>query len=319
MDLIDRKILCELDMDCRMPLSRIAKKLRIGKNVAGYRIKNLEKTGVIKSYICSVNLGTLGYNTYKIYFKLNGERKAERQFVKSLQENSSVIHFLKTEGSYDYAVTIATRTVSDLDRFLTGVRNKFSGIIKEHYISILVYSRLFKLNKLLLDEKSEIKDRPHRYSGEAGQAELDDKDKRILKEISQAANMPIVDIAKRTKLSLDTVKYRMKVLRWSPIVYYRAFIDINKLGMYHYVIMLKTKNLTQSDEERLMTWCMFKKNVLYCTKRVGNFDFEINVAITDINDLNGFISQLKEEFYSITESYQTIINSEMLKLNYVPF
>ncbi|MFC1732283.1 winged helix-turn-helix transcriptional regulator [candidate division KSB1 bacterium] len=46
-------MLCELNDDCRKPLSKIAKRLKIGRNVVGYRIKNMEDEGKSKkSDIC---------------------------------------------------------------------------------------------------------------------------------------------------------------------------------------------------------------------------------------------------------------------------
>ena len=88
---------------------------------------------------------------------------------------------------------------------------------------------------------------------------------------------------------------------------------------YHYVVMLRMKQATKNDEEKLVNWCSFKKNILFCTKRIGSFDFEINAAITDINDLNSFLSELRKEFGGFINNYELIINSKLLKLNYVPF
>ena len=79
------------------------------------------------------------------------------------------------------------------------------------------------------------------------------------------------------------------------------------------------RQATKKDEENLLAWCASKENVLYSTKRIGYFDFEINAAITDINDLNDFLSEFKKKFPNIIDSYELIINSQLLKLNYVPF
>jgi Lrp/AsnC family leucine-responsive transcriptional regulator len=320
MDLINKKIVCELDINCRIPMSQLAKKLRISRNVADYRIKNLEKSGIIVNYICSLDLGVLGYTTYKIYFKIHNGKKSEKDFVKNLVEDKRVIHCVKIEGSFDYAVTLAVKTISELDNFLLNLKNKFNDLIDDCYIGIIVYSKLFKLHKLLLNYKKDIlMQKSYKYSGEGKQVTLDEKDKKILRELSQSANLSIVEIAKRTRLSIDSVKYRLKVLSKSPVISYRALLNLNKIGFYHYVILLKIKQIAQKEEEKLMTWCLLKKNVLYCTKRIGYFDFELNIAITDINDLNGFISELKKEFNEIIDSYDIIINSQLLKLNYTPF
>lgn len=317
MDLIDKKILCELDENCRNPISRIAKKLRTSRNVANYRIKSLEKQGIITNYICSLNLGILGYKTYKIFFKIQTSKKnSEDRFVKELLKSREVIHVIKTEGSFDYSVTIAVRNIRELDEFLMQIKSEFKELIKDYSVSIVVYSRIFKLSKLLLGEKEAVKF--EKYSGEDEKTEIDEKDKKILKELAQAANLSIVELAEKTRLSLDVVKYRLRLLN-KIVNSYRVMLNFSKLGYYHYVIMLRMKQATKEDEEKLVNWCFFKKNVIFFTKRIGYSDFEINAAITDINDLNNFLAELREKFGNFIDSYELIINSQLLKLNYIPF
>ncbi len=315
MDLIDKKILCELDTNCRTPLSQLASKLRIGRNVAAYRINRMEESGIIQKYICSINLGKLGYRTYRIYFKIGV--KESYKFVQSMLNSSKVIHCIKTEGAFDYSVTIAVKSIVELDDFLMEVKSKFSDIIRDYAISIVVYSKIFKLNKLLLGTK-EVLPKIEKYSGEEEKEEIDSADRMILKVLSQDANLQITEIAKRSGLSIDIVKYRLKSFD-RVVSSYRAIMDLNKLGYYHYVIMLKIKRASKSDESRLVSWCSLKNNVLYSVKRIGAHDFEVNVAIRSIEELNAVISDIKEEFGEVIDSYDVMLYSEMLKLNYVPF
>ncbi|MBI5065014.1 Lrp/AsnC family transcriptional regulator [Candidatus Woesearchaeota archaeon] len=317
MDLIDRKILCELDLNCRTPLSQLAKRLKIGRNVVDYRIKNLEKEGVIEKYICSLNLGLLGFKTYKINFEIRNT-KEEKEFAKYLAEHRLVINCVKEEGAFDYSVSIAVRNIGELDEFLMTAKNNFKDLIKDYAVSIIVHSKIFKLNKLLLGEKKEIP-KIEKYSGEEEKIEIDENDKKILRVLSQEANLPIVELARRTKLSIDIVKYRLKNLSSNLKNSFRVLINFNKLGYHTYVVMLKIRKATKQDEEKLVSWCAMNQAVLYCSKRVGYYDFTINIAIKSIEELNNFISNLREEFSEVIDSYETILNSDILKLNYVPF
>ena len=318
LDLIDKKILCELDLNCRIPISQLARRLRIARNTASYRIKSLEKSGIITRYICSINLGLFGYSTYKIYLKIKNLGREEEKFLNYIIENKKVIHFLKTEGAFDYSITVAVKSIHELDDLMTELKTRFRNLIRDYNVSIVVYSRIFKLNKLLLNEKQQVI-KFERYSEEERKAELNDKDKKIIQELSQKANLPLIELAEKTGFSVDVVKYRLKQLGKNSVNSYRVMLNLNKLGFYHYVIMLKMKQAPKQDEEKLVSWCSFKKNVLYVTKRIGLFDFEINAAITDINQLNSFISELKSELGEIIDSYDITINSQLLKLDYVPF
>ena len=318
MSLLDRKILCEVELNCRTSFSKIAKRLRVNRNVVAYRVKNLEKNGVILKYICSVNLGLLGYKTYKICFKVWGGKSSEHDFVEELIKNNQVIYFLKQEGSFDYSISVVARSILELDEFLMGIKTRFKELIKDYLVTIVVYTRVFKLNKLLLDQNQTVL-KFDKYSGEEEAILIDDKDKKILRELSQAANMPVVELAQKTRLSIDIIKYRLKFLSKSLINSYRIMYDISKLGYYHYVILLKIRAETKQEEQKLISWCYLKRNVLYITKRIGYYDFAINAAITDISDLNKFLAELKLKFGEMIDSYDTLINTKVLKLNYVPF
>jgi len=294
----------------------MAKTLKINRNVVAYRINRLEKAGIIQRYITSVDLGLLGYQTYKVYMKTQVVDKAiESRFISYVTRSSSVIHFLKTEGNYNYTITIAVKNFKGLDSLLMDVKNEFKGLIKDFSVSILIYSRVFKLTKILLGKSNELKF--EKYSLDEKKVSIDDKDILILKVLNQNANISIIDIAAKTQLTVDIVKYRLKKL--PAINSFRIMIDMNSLGYYHYILLVKMRPVTMKDESRIFQWCLQRKNVLYYNKRIGLFDFEINAAIRDIKELNGLVDDFKKEFNELIDSYQTLLNTELLKLNYFPF
>ena len=57
-DLKDRKILYELDLNCRQSNTRIGKKVGLKRDIVSYRIKRLQKQGVIKN-VSTQNVYTL--------------------------------------------------------------------------------------------------------------------------------------------------------------------------------------------------------------------------------------------------------------------
>jgi Lrp/AsnC family leucine-responsive transcriptional regulator len=317
-DSIDRKILCELDANCRVSISKLAKKLRIGRNVAAYRIKRLEDERLILNYVCSLNLGKLGYKTYKLYIKsvaLNPS--AEKELSEYLLLNHNVIHILKLEGYYYYSVTVVIKSIVDLDELMVDIRTKFKQYIKEINTSVLVYSRIFKLDKLLLDKvHSDLSF--ERYDCEKQLITLDPKDAIILHELSQKSNESIIDVSKNTALSVDVVKYRIKIIA-DLVNSFRAIIDFEKLGFYQYILILKTSQMTRTAETKLFGWCSNKKQILFYNKRIGTFDFELTVMIKSIEELTAIIRDLKNEFPDCIDTCETVLASKLIKLDYYPF
>jgi Lrp/AsnC family transcriptional regulator, leucine-responsive regulatory protein len=318
MDLIDKKILCELDLNSRQALSRYAKILRINRNILNYRINKLERESIIKKYICFLDLGKLGYKTYKIYIKSLNDRKLEDLFEADMTNDNRVISLIKTEGSFDYSVVIAVKTLFEIDNFIVELENTYHSLIKEYSIYIIFYTKIFKLHKLLLG-KSDADAKFESYSGEGMDQSIDDTDKKILNVLSQSGNLSIVEISKITGVTIDIIKYRLKQLAKEGIYSCRVTYNLGKLGYFHYIIMLQTGLMSKADEKRFFSWCAKKQNVLYYSKRIGTYNYEINVAIKDISDLNQFMSELKSEFSTVIKSVDTLVNSRYLKLNYVPF
>lgn len=60
LDKTDRYVLRILQQDCRIPLHQIAKKLRIPKSTIHYRIRRLERDGVIQGYYTKLSASSLG-------------------------------------------------------------------------------------------------------------------------------------------------------------------------------------------------------------------------------------------------------------------
>ena len=71
MDDKDKLILFELLQDCRQPLSKIAKSVRLPQQTVSYRIKALEKEKVIKKYTININYPKLGYSRHSLYLDLD--------------------------------------------------------------------------------------------------------------------------------------------------------------------------------------------------------------------------------------------------------
>ena len=68
-DLKDKKILNEIEMNARVSHAEIAKKVGLSKQVVKYRIERLEKEKVIQSYFAVIDIARLGYFPHIIYVK----------------------------------------------------------------------------------------------------------------------------------------------------------------------------------------------------------------------------------------------------------
>ena len=91
LDLKDKKILEQLDLNSRQSNSQIAKKVGLSKDAIGYRIKNLEKNQIILGHYSLLNIARLGYITYKLMFTFqNTTSEIEKEIIGNLKQNSKI-------------------------------------------------------------------------------------------------------------------------------------------------------------------------------------------------------------------------------------
>ena len=91
LDLKDRKILSELDKNCRRPSSVIAKRVGLSTEVVNYRVKRLEEKEIITQYQVALNLSKLGVIQFRILLSFQHLTSAElEKKISELKENKNV-------------------------------------------------------------------------------------------------------------------------------------------------------------------------------------------------------------------------------------
>ncbi len=139
LDKTDLKILQLLSSNSRIEYKEISEKLNLTGNAIKYRIKNLEKTGIIKGYTISLDIRKLGYELYNIQLKLTNNRK-ESELKKFLKENLKVIFFYKYLGheNWDIDIGIIAQNSLELRDFILRLRKNFGDILKIHDLYVIV-------------------------------------------------------------------------------------------------------------------------------------------------------------------------------------
>ncbi len=142
LDKTDFKILDLLSVNARVDYNDMASKLNLSANAIKYRIKNLEKSGVITGYTISVDLRKLGHELYNIQLKLtvNGKDVQLRQFFR---QHPRVMYSYKYLGheNWDIDIGVLAKNSLELRDFVLELREKFGSIVKI-YDSYVVVNEL---------------------------------------------------------------------------------------------------------------------------------------------------------------------------------
>lgn len=295
-DLKDRKILYQLDLNSRQSLTQIGKNVGLKKDVVSYRIKRLQDEGVIKNFWTVINTFKLGYNVFRIYINF--------QYVSSNIKNEIIQHFIdyknvwtiiSLKAEIDFDVVIWVKDIYEFYQFWDKTLDRFEDYFERYIISIYIQAFAYKKSYLLL-EQYEKSDREMYVTTCGGKTvEIDDVDYQLLNEIAVNARIPLVDLAQRLNTSSQAVNYRIKNLMNSGIIQaFRVDIDLSKLGLQHYKLEIYLKDHKQGKA----IWNYLKETpyLEYLNVTVGWCDLEFELIVENVDKLSQIMRDIDLKF-----------------------
>ncbi len=314
LDEYDKKILYELDKDAHISISKLAKKIRKSKQFTEYRIKRLEESKVIIGYHAIIDASKLGFFTYRVYFKFQRiTKKNKEEFIESLKSYENIWSIAKLHGKWDCAFFVGIRTIKEFHKLWDELMLRYKRNIKNYNVSI--YAPIINFNRIFFtDKKVETVERTY---GDGEEVKHNEKDFKIIKEYSNNARRPLIRLAEKLKLSLNTIRYRIKELEKKGIIIgYKLNLGLETLGYEGYRVDLHL-NSTKRNKE-LYEYCKYHKNIYQIMRSIGGSDFEMSVVVKDLYELLKIMDEMIEGFKDVINDYEYFGFSAIPKLSFVP-
>lgn len=106
-DVKDRKILYELDLNCRQSNTQIGKKVGLKKDVVSYRIKRMQDEGVIRNFWTAINTFNLGYSVFRIFIALqNTSAGKKNEIIQYFIDYKNTWAVISSRGELDLSIVI---------------------------------------------------------------------------------------------------------------------------------------------------------------------------------------------------------------------
>ena len=135
-DLKDRKILYELDLNCRKSNAQIGKKIGLSRKVVEYRIKRMENEGIIISYWTAINTMRLGYYVYRIYISFQDiTSEIKNEIINYFVNYKDAWSVLSIKGSFDFDVIVWVKDVFEFNKFWNKTMERYGNYISQNVIS----------------------------------------------------------------------------------------------------------------------------------------------------------------------------------------
>ncbi len=315
LDKQDRKLLYELDKRSNIPLNLLAKKLRKSKQFVLYRLKRLTDEKVITNFTAIVDMAKLGFFSFRVYFKMRQMTKEEGEaFVGFVKEKYSQVWTITSmHGKWDYALFLGVKTIMEFHEIWGGIMLEFKEKIKNY--NVTVYAPIYNFNRtFFLDTPEETVVRVY---GDGAPIQFDELDWKIITEYAPNVRKSSLEIARKLRVTSDTIRARIKKLEKKKIICgYKIGLDLTKLGYVSYRVdleLLSTKKNTQ-----LFQFCKQHKNIYQVNKSIGGADFEIEVVVTDLQELLKIIDEIKVQFKDVINDIDYFGFTTFHILNYIP-
>lgn len=299
LNLKDKKILYELDINAKQTLSQLSKKVKLSRDVVNYRINKLEKEGYIKGYQTIINFSKLGYLTIRFHLKfIDLSSKIEKKLITFLLKKESILLVSRTKGNFDLSFVIQIRDLFELNNFEIGFNGLFNKYIKTRELGIYLEIHHFQRDYLLNKKNKMQNQRIIKLEKETNK--IDQKDLKILKILSKNARTPIVEISNKLGMNASTVANKIKKLEKDKIILgYRLLFGFDKINFGYFKVDFILKDI--SIREKLINYCKNNSNIIYVGWVSGSADLEIYLEIENLKKLLELIGKMRDLFPEIRE------------------
>jgi len=318
LDLKDRKILYELDLNCRQSNAQIGKKVGLGRDVVGYRIKKLEEDGVIINYWANIDTFRLGYDVFRIYINFRDvtpEKKKEIIDYFVNYKNSWVVASIKSEIDLDVVVWV--KNIYEFYNFWDNILDKYEEFFDKFYISIYIQANVYR-KSFLLPEIDDTGNREiHKVLCGVDSIKIDDIDYKLLNELAVNARSPLIELAEKLNISSQSVNYKIKSLIENDIINaFRVNIDYDKFGLKNYKIDIYLKD--HKKKKPILDYLSKNPKLEFMNLAIGWSDLEPEFVVTNIDEILRILDDINNKFSGAIKKQTFFITEKLHKLRCMP-
>lgn len=315
LDLIEKKIITALDTNARINYSKLGRELKIAKETVKYRIKQLEKKGIIKGYYTVIDFSKLGFIINRLCIRIQAPLEKENEMNNYLLNSKIVAVFYKTNGPYHIILGIRAKNIWECEEFWIKFKEKFGDYITDVHSS--VFTRYVEFSrKYILENKNEKKE--FITLSKSNLEKINEIDEKIILFLSNNARASLVEIAKNTKTSIITIREHMKkLIKKKVIAGFRTIFDLQKMGMEYYKVDLWFKKIEKSKE--ISQYILSHQNVIYYEKSIISGDLEFDLEVENFEKFIKIMDSFREKFPEDIKDYTYYSRIKNYKMIYAPY
>lgn len=273
----DFRLLAEIKVDGTQTLAELAKKTKTSKQFIQYRLKRLEKKGIITGFSAAIDVRMLGYIVFNIFVQLKGDVGNEAEFFNFLETSEEIGYYANTIGNWDVFFAVKAHKVEDFYNFMSKFRDRFGNTILREVVNFEVNSSEYSPGFLSKDVFIPRKKKVHK--------ELTDEEYNVLAVFRKKPTSTAYSISKKTGIHYLKVKKIIQELRKNGLIRsVSATINHEKLNIERHLILLNVAT-SQESLDFVKSYCENCPNITYSIESIGRWNIILDTYVEDIHSL----------------------------------
>ena len=293
LDKKDKKILYELYLNARVPVSKISKKVGLSKDTVKYRIKRMEKKGLILGHTAVVNLNKLEYHWNILLIQTNFENQSqETSFIEFTQECKNILKVMKCSGKWDYQIDVVYSSILEFNKIINKIKY-FSPLLDFAVLNCLKEIKYAHIPEEFFEgiTRKNLKPPVGRVDESQNKTECDEIDLTIIKNLLRNSRITLLELSRLIKLSPDATNNRIKRLETIKIL--NGFMPvINTAMLYdeHWIFMQLNK------ENKLISFLEEHKSIQTIYETGYQYDLFFWISTKTIGEYEQILTEIKNKF-----------------------
>ncbi|MBI1936060.1 Lrp/AsnC family transcriptional regulator [Candidatus Woesearchaeota archaeon] len=316
LDKKDKKILHQLDINSRQSNSQIAKKVGLSEQVVGYRIKRLVDLGVIDKFITFLNPARIGYTHFKAYMRLqNLSPQIENKLINSIINHPYSFWVVSCRGRWDIIASFFAEDVKRFGKMFRELLDEFDQYIAQRDVVAVEEAPSFTRGYLMPDiERKELE-----YGGIPEIWQLKKEEIAILDLMSQKSRISLLEIAKKLKISSESVRQKIKKLENEKIIQgYGLLLNFKNVGYELYLVSITLNKLDEQTWNKLTHFARQNKNILFMPKCIGSHDVDFEIEVKNFDEFNQIMADFRTQFNVLVRDFESNTIVKVHKFDYFP-
>lgn len=302
-DDIDRRILATIFSNARLPVSAVARRSGVTREVARYRLSKMEEDGVIKSYVARIAVNNFCEGICNLGIKLvRLDERRMSEILAFLKNHPAIGYIAELCGEFDIVAVLLYRDTEDLANMVGEVTECLGDNLKSH--ALWLYITEYKNDRRGLISPGNGGELTPVTFKKTRRLDLDRIDYRLLDILSQDCRMRNSEIAPDIGISEELVRQRIRRLEHAGIIYgYMVVVDYRLLGYEAYYMNLHMERITSRNLEEIKRYVRDNPYICYCVRLAGKHNLHFSVYARNREHYGELLADIRNHFGAALVDY----------------